>query len=107
MPQGGWRLAYAAVLCASVIAPGSIAPTPVAAGIPDQTNVAVPRDTTASASIRIDPGAKTNGYTTPNVTMAQGGTLTVVNFDGDFTHSVTSKEKDANGNALFTVDVGP
>ena len=36
-----------------------------------------------------------------------GGTLTVVNFDDTYTHSVTSEDKDANGAPLFSVDVQP
>src|SRR5947209_1314768 len=91
MPSGGWRLAYVAVLCASVIAPGSISPTPVAAGIPDQSNVASPRDVPSSATVTIDPGSR--AFTPANITIAQGGTLTVYNRDSS-RHSVTPAGKD-------------
>ena len=104
MPRGAWRLAYAAILVGSVVAPGSIAPTPVAADIPVQQNVAAPRDVPTSATVTIDPGSR--AYTPANITIAQGGTLTVYNRDSA-RHSVTSDDKDANGAPLFSQIVNP
>ena len=46
------------------------------------------------------------GYATPAVTLAKGGTLSVVNFDST-RHSVTSDDHDASGNALFSAIVDP
>jgi len=60
----------------------------------------------SSATIRIDPGATFGGFTDSKVELAKGGTLGVVNFDGA-RHSVTSDDRDANGNPLFTVIVEP
>jgi len=104
MPGGRWRFAAAVGLVVGVGVPGSVVAPSSAQIVTDAQVVAVPHDAPLSASIRIDPGAKNNGYTTPNVTLAQGGTLTVVNFD-DMRHSVTSEEADSNGNKLFGVDV--
>lgn len=102
MLGGPWRrLALPAALVAAVIGPGSVVATPSAAApAVDRTAVAVAEDAPQSASIRIDSGAKTSGYTTPKVTMAAGGTLSVVNFD-IMRHTVTSQETDAKGNPLF------
>ena len=104
MPRGAWRLAYAVVLVGCVIAPTSIGTTPVAAGIPDQLRVAVPHNVPSSATVTIDPGSR--AFTPANITIAQGGTLTVYNRDSS-RHSVTSDDKDANGNALFSQIVNP
>ena len=107
MPGGRWRLAMSAALVAAVIVPGSVAAKAlVAAPTSDRASVVVPHDAPQSATIEIDPGARFNGYTNPDITIAQGGTLSVVNYDST-THSVTSDDRDANGQPLFTVDVLP
>jgi len=66
--------------------------------------VAVPRDVPSSATVTIDPGSR--AFTPANITIAQGGTLTVYNRDSS-RHSVTSDDKDANGAALFSQIVNP
>ena len=95
------RAALAAALVLATVGSGglststSAAPlTPAAAGATNQAP--------SSVTIVIGQGAKSKGYQTPNVTMAQGGALSVVNFDS-IEHTVTSRETDANGNPLFSV----
>ena len=107
MPWGNTRrLLVAAALIVGVVAPGSVS-TPISAGtILDQSVVAVPHDSPQSATILIDADAKSNGYTTPNITLAQGGVLNVWNRDS-IRHSVTSDDHDASGNSLFSVIVNP
>ncbi len=63
-------------------------------------------DAPPTATVRIDPGAGLGGYATPNVEVARGGTLSVINLDRS-RHSVTSDDRDASGNALFAVVVNP
>ena len=53
-----------------------------------------------TASIVIDANAQVNGYTTTTVTMAGGGTLSVVNND-DIQHTVSSIAVDGDGKRLF------
>ena len=79
-------------------------PGPVTAEVIAQR--AVSKAAPQTASIRIDPDAKDHGYTTPNVTLAAGGTLTVVNFDS-MRHTVTAQDKDAKGNPLFSTIANP
>ena len=107
MPWGSLRrLAIAAALVVGVIGPGKMGQTSTAAPIPVQSVVAAPRDSAQSATILIDPDAKSNGYTTPDITIAQGGVLNVWNRDS-IRHSVTSDDHDANGNTLFSLIVNP
>ena len=54
----------------------------------------------SAATIQIDPGAATHGYTNPNVTLAAGGTLTIVNYDS-MVHTVTSDDRGADTQPLF------
>lgn len=60
----------------------------------------------AAATVRIDPGATLAGYATPRVSLAKGGTLSVINFDAG-RHSVTADDRGADGVPLFDVIVGP
>jgi FtsP/CotA-like multicopper oxidase with cupredoxin domain/plastocyanin len=106
------RLAAAVALAVGVLAPSSVPQASTAAAISDQsgiagqTVVAGPRDAPQSATILIDANAKSNGYTTPNITLAQGGVLNVWNRDS-IRHSVTSDDHDASGNSLFSLIVNP
>ena len=82
-------------------------------GAPAATNLGaepaqamVMADAPSAATVRIDPSASLRGYATPAVTLAKGGTLSVVNFDST-RHSVTSDDHDASGNALFSAIVDP
>src|SRR4051794_17947911 len=110
MPPMPWgsvrRLVLAVALVVGVMGPAGTSGTSQAGAIADQPVVAVPHDAPQSATILIDPGAKSNGYTTPDVTLAQGGVLSVWNRD-DIRHSVTSDDHDASGNTLFSVIVNP
>ena len=58
-------------------------------------------DAPSAATVRIDAGAGLGGYATPMVELAKGGTLSVINFDST-RHSVTSDDRDASGNPLFS-----
>ena len=60
----------------------------------------------SAATVRIDSGAGFGGYSNPNVEVALGGTLSVINFDST-RHSVTADDRDALGNPLFSVVVDP
>ena len=108
MPRGSMQrfAAVVALTLGAVLVPGGIPQSPTAAAIPTQSVVAAPRDAPQSATILIDPDAKSNGYTTPDITLAQGGVLNVWNRDS-IRHSVTSDDHDANGNALFSLIVNP
>jgi len=87
-------------------------PTPTGTATPTLTPTASPTPTTtstsapSSATIVIGHNAKSVGYQTPNITLAGGGTLTVVNEDA-IEHTVTSLEADANGRPLFDEYVEP
>src|SRR3954453_13374398 len=100
----GGRLRRITLVCAlTVIVTGS--------GGFATTSVASPRApgatvVTNSATIQIGKDAQHHGYDTTQLTMTQGGSLSVVNFDA-IQHTVTSKEKDANGRPLFNVFVDP
>ncbi|GCD90205.1 multicopper oxidase domain-containing protein [Nocardioides sp. LS1] len=59
-----------------------------------------------SASIVIDQGASTRGYTTKSVTISQDGTLSVVNLDS-MEHTVTADDRGEDGLPLFDVLVPP
>ena len=72
----------------------------------------IPATAPTAATIEIDPGAATHGYANPDITLAQGGTLTIVNYDS-MVHTVTSDDRgpdtqplfdsgDAAGNGTFT-----
>jgi spore coat protein A len=108
MPGGlGRRLFVSVAVVSVVIGPGAVTATrSVAATRTSAAAVVVPHDAPQTASIRIDPNAKNNGYSTPSVTMAAGGTLTVVNFDS-IRHTVTSQETDSGGNPLFSAVSDP
>jgi spore coat protein A len=80
--------------------PGGQPPQPAAAA------TVVPNEAPAAATIRIDAGAGFGGYSNPDVEVALGGTLSVVNFDST-RHSVTADDRDAVGNPLFSVVVDP
>lgn len=60
----------------------------------------------SSATVRIDNGGTLGGFANPSIELAKGGTLSVINFD-DTRHSVTSDDRDASGNPLFSVVVDP
>ncbi len=69
------------------------------------------RDTTPAfaepvrnATVVVDAGAARKGYSTPNVTVSGGGTVTVVNLDS-IDHTVTSVAKGADGLPVFDVRV--
>src|SRR5579875_1257534 len=67
---------------------------------------AAPADEAPSAAtVAIGRNAQYKGYQTKSVTLAKGGTLTVVNLD-NMEHTVTADEKDARGNPLFDTWVG-
>ncbi|HEX4699968.1 MAG TPA: multicopper oxidase domain-containing protein, partial [Actinomycetes bacterium] len=74
-------------------------------GSADAATVAVD-DAPPAATVRIDRGATLFGYATPNVVLAKGGTLSVINFDST-RHSVTSDDHDAAGTPLFSTIVEP
>lgn len=57
------------------------------------------------ATVGIGANAMRNGYSTPTVSLARGGTLYVRN-DDSVTHSVTSTGLDKQGNPLFDTVVG-
>ena len=63
-------------------------------------------DAPTAATVRIDPNSRLGGYANPTIELATGGTLSVINFDST-RHSVTSEDRDANGNPLFSVIVNP
>ncbi len=60
----------------------------------------------ASATVIIGADGAHVGYQTPEVILATGGTLTVVNLDS-IDHTVTSVALDAGGDPLFDVRVAP
>src|SRR3954469_6237660 len=74
-------------------------------GRADAATVAVD-DAPLAATVRIDRGAILFGYATPDVVLAKGGTLSVINFDSP-RHSVTSDDHDAAGTPLFSAIVDP
>jgi FtsP/CotA-like multicopper oxidase with cupredoxin domain/plastocyanin len=103
LPSKAWLLG-ALVLALALVAVGPPSPT-------RRLDTASARTLTLSeapsaATIRIDPGATFGGFTDAQVELAKGGTLSVVNFDGT-RHSVTSDDRDANGNPLFSTVVDP
>jgi spore coat protein A, manganese oxidase len=105
MPWGSMRrLAVAVALVVGVIGPGATSATSQAGTISVEPIVAVPHDSAQSATITIEDGSR--AYTPADVTLAQGGTLTVYNRDSS-RHSVTSDGKDANGDSLFSQIVNP
>ena len=107
MPARRWRrLAVAALLFAATAATGPLAVSSAAAGRPAAPPAALVTAAPSSASVIIGQHAQYKGYQTPNVTLAQGGTLTVVNLD-DIEHTVTSDARDANGNPLFDTFASP
>jgi FtsP/CotA-like multicopper oxidase with cupredoxin domain len=98
------RFVVSVAMVASVVAPGSVSTSSIAATFGDQT-VASPRiDAPTAATITIANGSR--AFTPANVTLAKGGTLTVYNRDSD-RHSVTSDDKDSTGSPLFSVIVNP
>jgi spore coat protein A, manganese oxidase len=104
VPRGPRRhLAVAIVVAVAAVVPGVLAATDVGAHPAHAMDLA---DAPSSATVRIDPNASQGGYLNPVVTLAKGGTLSVLNFDS-VRHSVTSDDHDAGGNALFSVVVNP
>jgi spore coat protein A len=83
----------------TVTAPPSPTPSPAPSPSPTQS-------APSSATIIVGHNARLHGYQTPNITLAQGGTLTVVNED-TIEHTVTSQGKDANGRPLFDTYAEP
>lgn len=59
----------------------------------------------SAATVTIGKNAMYKGYQTKSITLAKGGTLSVVNLD-NMEHTVTADEKDARGNPLFDTWVG-
>ena len=85
----------------------SASPTPTAT--PTLTPTPSPTTTPSaptSATIIIGRDAQHYGYQTPNVTLAGGGSLSIVNEDVR-EHTVTSRETDANGRPLFDEYIEP
>jgi spore coat protein A, manganese oxidase len=97
-----------------MLAPSYADPTPTptssVTGTPTPTPTPSPSPTSSpaptAATIIIGHNARVTGYQTPNITLAQGGTLNVVNED-TIEHTVTSQDKDANGRPLFDVYAEP
>ena len=99
----------AIVAAVAIVVPGALVATnggAEPAHAMDMTHAMVMADAPPAATVRIDPNASLGGYATPDVTLAKGGTLSVVNFDSA-RHSVTSDDHDASGNALFSAIVDP
>ena len=97
------RLGAVLALLVLSVAPAA-APTPeVGAAAAGTVDLA---DAPSAATVRIDPGASLGGFATPTIELAQGGTLSVINFDGA-RHTVTSDDRDATGTPLFDVLVAP
>jgi FtsP/CotA-like multicopper oxidase with cupredoxin domain/plastocyanin len=84
---------------ASVVLVAAIAPT---SALLDGSRARTAADPPAVATIIIDLGGAANGYSTPNVDIAQGGVVTVVNNDG-IAHTVTSDAVGTDGDPLFNV----
>lgn len=81
----------------------AIAPAPTTAVLGDVQERAT-KDPSTIATIVIDLGGASKGYATPNVDVAQGGMVTVVNNDG-IPHTVTSDAVGTDGDPLFHVIV--
>ncbi len=101
----GWRRAavVGALVFATIGGGGLPAPAWLAGPV---TPAASAADAPSSASIVISKGAATKGYDTTRVTLAQGGSLSVVNFDS-MQHTVTSTGYGADGKPLFNTYVSP
>lgn len=63
-------------------------------------------DAPQSASVIIPKDGMHKGFATKTVTLAQGGTLSVVSFDS-MEHTVTADDKNAHGDPLFNVFAEP
>ena len=70
----------------------------------DDARARAATDPPALAKIVIELGGAVSGYATPNVDVAQGGVVSVVNNDG-IAHTVTSDAVGTDGEALFNVFV--
>ncbi len=97
------RLGAALTLVVVALVPASAHRPELGTAIADTTVVA---GAPPSATVRIDRGATLGGFANPTIELAQSGTLSVINFDGT-RHSVTSDDRDASGNPLFSVIVSP
>ena len=97
--ESSWRSSRVTVV------PGAVSQPELGAGQGRSTRSSL-SEAPLAATIRIDSGASLGGFSTPTVELAQGGTLSVINFDGT-RHSVTSDDHDANGVPLFSVIVNP
>ena len=98
----GIRVAFVAAL--------AVATTGIATSVTTTATVAV-ADAPQAATITISHDAMDKGFDSAsrNITLAQGGTLSVYNgddLDGGTEHTVTSDDFDANGQRLFNVIVG-
>lgn len=90
----------------SASATSSPTPTPTPTSTPTPTPTSTPTPSApSSATIIIGHNARITGYQTPKVTLAGGGSLSVVNED-TIEHTVTSDGK-VNGKLLFNVFVEP
>jgi spore coat protein A len=97
------RLGVAIMLVAVIVVPSSTTAPELGEA---QAGTLDLSDAPSAVTVRIDAGAGLGGYATPTVELAKGGTLSVINFDST-RHSVTSDDRDANGNPLFSVVVNP
>ncbi|MDQ1705798.1 MAG: hypothetical protein QOF18_2164 [Frankiaceae bacterium] len=111
MLGGSWQ--RGALSAALVLAAAGVAslPAPSTAAV-RSPHTAAPHTVAAlatapdSASIVIPHNARTQGYQTRRVSLAQGGTLSAVNFD-TIEHTVTADATGSNGLPLFDTDVPP
>ena len=97
----GGRWSRFAAACAIGVATVAVT-SPASAGrvVDALTPAALTTAAPSAATIEIDPGAATQGYANPNITLAQGGTLTIVNYDS-MVHTVTSDDRGADTQPLF------
>jgi FtsP/CotA-like multicopper oxidase with cupredoxin domain/plastocyanin len=115
---GGWRrIAVVTGLIAATAGSGTLTtsyadptptptPSPSATGTPSPTPSPTSSPAPTAATIIIGHGARYSGYQTPSITLAQGGSLSVVNEDS-MEHTVTSKELGADQRPLFDVFAEP
>ena len=102
MLGGTWsRLAAACSLIAAGVGAATVASPASASRLTAAVSPALlPATAPSAATIEIDPGAATHGYANPDITLAQGGTLTIVNYDS-MVHTVTSDDRGADTQPLF------
>ena len=73
-------------------------------GAPEAPRAAAFAEPVRNATIVIEEGGARKGFSTPDVTVSGGGTVTVVNLDS-MDHTVTSVAKGADGLPVFDVRV--